>query len=288
VRTARPIDPLRPNPRPGRYEDDVVVVGPGRLTDGVRTRHFTVAERGGRLHVAHRLPPGRIDDDLTGLLAAELCAPGLVTGAATVERIFTGVVLSSAPDPLSAWELFYRNTLRRLAAPPATGAIAGYAPVHARALALIPAGTTLDLGCCFGFLPLRLAARGDTRVIAGDVVPGTVRLLAAVASRLGTPLQTLAADAARMPLPDAAVDTVTAVHLLEHLPAEHGEAVLAEALRLARRRVIVAVPYEDEPDAAFGHVRTFDTAGLRRLGRSTGVRWRVDEHHGGWLVLDHR
>jgi hypothetical protein len=132
VRTARPIDPLRPNSRPGRYEDDVVVVWSGRLTGGVRTRHFTLAEHGGRLHGAHRLLPGRIDDDLTGLLAAELYAPGLVTGTATVERISPGVVLSSAPDPLSAWELFYRTTLRRLVAPPATGAIAGYAPVHAR------------------------------------------------------------------------------------------------------------------------------------------------------------
>ena len=274
----RPIDPLRPNDVPGRYADDLVVVGPDLIDDGVHTRHFTLTERDGRLHVGHRLTPDRIDDDLATLLADELFAPGWVVGAHLFERVLTGIVLSSGPDPLASWELFYRNTL---------SAPQGFVPVYERALELTPPGEVLDVGCCFGFLSLRLAARGDTTVIASDVAAGTVSLLAAVAPRLGVvPLRTLAADAARVPLPDASVDTVTAVHLLEHLEDDHGAAVVAEALRLARRRVVVAVPYEDEPNAAFGHVRTFDAAALEQLGRGAGVSWRVEEHHGGWLVLD--
>ena len=58
-------------------------------------------------------------------------------------------------------------------------------------------------------------------------------------------------------------------------------------LRVARRRAVVAVPFEDVPDPAWGHVCTFDLDALARLGAGTGLPYRVDEHHGGWLVVDH-
>lgn len=284
----RPIEPLRPTAAPGRYEDDLVVVRRGfDVPGGVRTEHFSVAEQHGRLHVGHRVPAERLDDDLTGLLADELFAPGWVVGSSTFERIFAGTVLTSGPDPLSSWELFYRNTLGRLAAGPrGSGSMAAYAPVYEHALTLVEPGATLDLGSCFGFLPLMLAARGTGEVIASDVAAGTAGLLAAVSERLGTPLRTLAADAARVPLPSAGADTVTAIHLLEHLDQEHGAAVVAEALRLARRRVVIAVPFEAECTTAYGHVRTFGAPDLRTMGEASGVSWRIEEHHGGWLVLE--
>jgi hypothetical protein len=61
--------------------------------------------------------------------------------------------------------------------------------------------------------------------------------------------------------------------------------VLREALRVARRLVVVAVPFEEEPTAAYGHVRTIDLRQLGELGDSTGHRYSMHEHHGGWLVL---
>jgi hypothetical protein len=57
-------------------------------------------------------------------------------------------------------------------------------------------------------------------------------------------------------------------------------------LRVARRRVVVAVPYEDVPEPVYGHLRTFDHADLDALGAATGARHRVDDDHGGWLVVD--
>ncbi len=57
-------------------------------------------------------------------------------------------------------------------------------------------------------------------------------------------------------------------------------------LRVARRRAVVAVPFEDEPTPAWGHVRTFDLDDLHALGAATGLPYTVDEHHGGWLVID--
>ncbi len=308
-----PIDPFAPG-RPGEagvYRDGVVEVRavgprrPRRALRTVRTPHFDLGVRGDRVLLEHVLLPAEVDDDLAGLLAVELFGPGWLRGADLFERLFTGVVLSGAADPLTAWEGFYRATMARVeeqvargpgggtgpgAGGSGHGTIEEYAPVYERATTLVVGSDVLEVGCCFGFLSLRLAAAGR-RVTASDVSAGTVELLARVAARLAVPLTTVAADAAHHPGPDGSVDTVLALHLLEHLEPDHGDRVLAEALRLARHRVVVAVPLEDEADETWGHVRTVGVADLVASGEAAvrGGRARayaVDEHHGGWLVLD--
>lgn len=94
-----------------------------------------------------------------------------------------------------------------------------------------------------------------------------------------------------MPLPSGSADTVTALHLIEHLPDEVMTAVCDEALRLARRRVVIAVPFEDEPRECYGHVQRFDPARMRRLAdtltdRHPGISAHTFDFHGGWLILD--
>jgi hypothetical protein len=284
----------------GVYRDGTVEVRrltgirPRRSLHMVRTAHFDVTHVGDVLHVDHCVPAAEIDDDLSGLLADELFGPGWLRGPELFERIFTGVVRTAADGVRESWGLFYRNTLRSIAAAtdgaPAAGSsahgtIADYAPVYARAEECLVPGTVLELGCCFGFLSLRLAASGRT-VTASDLSPGTVRLLAAVAPELGVRLTTRVADAARYPGPDGCAENVLAIHLLEHLDDEHGDRVVDEAVRLARRRVVVAVPLEDEADETWGHVRTVSIADLDRWGRRTGLPYVVAEHHGGWLVID--
>src|SRR5690606_8273989 len=98
--------------------------------------------------------------------------PGLVAPEA-FERVFVALVESAAPDPLAAWEAFYRNTLARLAAGGGEpgGTIAEFAPVHDTAAALVRGRRVVELGCCFGFLSLRLARAGHA-VTALDLVPG--------------------------------------------------------------------------------------------------------------------
>jgi SAM-dependent methyltransferase len=243
-------------------------------------------DRGGRLR--HRIGLDEISNDLAGWIADDLVAPGLLDPAA-FEPTFVAVVESIATDRGAAWTAFYRNTLAELAAGGAPGGTnAGMAPVHQRAVELA-VGEVLELGCCFGFLSLRLVASGHP-VTAVDLCPGTVALLASVAAALGfargAALRTLAGDALAVPLADRCADTVFAVHLLEHLPPGLDGVVLAQMLRLARRRVVVAVPYEDEPNPTWGHLRTFDSAALAELGAATGHPFAVTEHHGGWLVID--
>jgi SAM-dependent methyltransferase len=261
-----PLDVLAPG-RSGSWAHDGVVVvrAPGA---GLR------ATRGARLVVTHDLTADELDESLVARVG------GLVRGAREFELVLTGLVRSTVDDPLQAWTTYYRNSLAALG-----DGSAAFAPVHDRAAGLVRGASVLDLGSCFGFFPLRLAAAGLT-VTASDLCAGTVRLLAAVAPQLGVELGTLVCDAAAVPRPDGCADTVTVLHVLEHLDPEHGEAVLAEAVRLARRRVVVAVPLEDTATTCHGHVRTFTLDGLAALADALPGRTRVSEHHGGWLVLD--
>ena len=302
------IDPLAPG-RHGRYDDHLVSVlraetpggraeplGGRAATAGlvVRTEHFSLTERGHRIEVTHWLSADQLDNDLAGLLAEELFAPGWLSGAEIFERVFTGVVRSCVDDPLLAWCTFYGNTLARVrqcwqSPDPAAGrehsTIGELAPVYAHALQLIPAGQVLDLGSCFGFLPLLLAERPANTVTASDLSGGTMGLLGAVAAARGLRVNTLVCDAARVPVPDGWADTVSVIHLLEHVSPDHCLAVISEALRVARHQVVVAVPVEDQPTAAYGHIRTFNLRQLGELGDRVGQHGSVHKHHGGWLVL---
>jgi hypothetical protein len=79
---------------------------------------------------------------------------------------------------------------------------------------------------------------------------------------------------------------VLLIHLLEHIEPTLGDRAVAEAIRVARRRVVIAVPLEDEPDETWGHVRTVSLDDLAAWGAASGHPHRVVEHHGGWLVID--
>ncbi|MPY77338.1 MAG: methyltransferase domain-containing protein [Actinophytocola sp.] len=255
------------------------------------TAHFQLRRQDRRIELRHWLRPEELDNDLAGLLDDELFRPGWLTGNDVFERVLTGVVRSAMSDPLRAWHTFYANTLAKIRHATADGGapgsvIADMIPVYDRALQLTPPGRVLDLASCFGFFPLLLADRGDTSVIASDVVPGSMRLLAAIADTLDVPIETLPCDATSVPLPNRSVDTVTVLHLLEHLDQADGTRVVTEAVRLAANWVVIAVPFEDVPDPTYGHIRTFDVATLTEIGRWTGRPFTVTEHHGGWLVID--
>jgi hypothetical protein len=261
------------------------------------TKRFCTTRSGEFLHVTHDLQPEELCDDLAELLAAELDETGVLRGQSEFEAVFTGVVQSVLQGGTcdegigsagiggddAAWLRFYGNTLDRL-----ERGTAAFAPVHEHAASLVVGATLVDLGSCFGFFPLRMAAAGMT-VTATDLSQPTMSLLERMCVPLRRPLRTLGCDAADAPLPDGAADTVTVLHLLEHLDASAAEAVLDEALRLARRRVIVAVPFEDVPRACYGHVQRFDVGVLRGIAdarRTPVLRAGVREFHGGWLIFD--
>jgi len=264
---------------------DVSAAGP--LPEIVETPHFRVLGSAVEL----RFPAARVDNELADHIAAELVPLGLVPDGAAFERVFVDTVLATAPTPVMAWSAFYRNTLARLRRPAPGGedSVSTFARIYAHVPALVRGASLLDVGSCFGFLPMLLSEWDPRLTVVGcDVVPGTALLAGSVARSLRSGARFVAADATRLPVAAAATDTVLLVHVLEHLPADLSAPVLAELCRVARRRVVVAVPMEDAPDRTYGHVQAFDLAALAGLGAATGWPWTVHEYEGGWLVLDRR
>jgi SAM-dependent methyltransferase len=252
------------------------------------TTSFRLRAIGNVTVLEHTLSSAAIDNSLASKVATELIDPGLVQGDDVLSRAVTGIVRSMHPDPESAWTLFYGNTLGRLAAPAHAGGdeVDAFGRIYRRAIRLTAGRRVVDVGTCLGWLPLLLDARGELEVLAADRWEAPLALLRALQHHTGTSIRLLAADSCMLPLADRSVDTALAVHLLEHLDEQDGMRTIRELCRVARERVIIAVPFEAVPDAAYGHVRVFDLPTLSAAGRASGWHWFVDEQDGGWLVLD--
>jgi hypothetical protein len=285
------LNPLAPTPR-GSWTSHGVRVHRRRGLhhrhaghDTVCTPRFCAQRHGSLLTVEHDLTPDELCDELAVMLAEQLVDTGALRGQSEFEMVFTGVVRSTVDGGMPAWLRFYRNSLDKL-----EGGTTAFAPIHAWAAAQIQGHRVIDLGSCFGFFPLRLTHQGID-VLATDLNGSAMRLLKQVSNRLRRPLTTMTCDATDVPLPAGSADTVTVLHLIEHLPSDAIDAVVDEAVRLARRRVIVAVPFEDEPRGCYGHIQRFDLPVLQSMAadvtrRHPGLSAQADEFHGGWLILD--
>lgn len=91
-------------------------------------------------------------------------------------------------------------------------------------------------------------------------------------------LVALRGDACRMPFADDAFDGVTFLEVLEHIP--DAQAALGEAVRVARRFVIVSVPSKEDDNPE--HIHLFDGDVLTRMFENAGAT-RVNVDH----VLNH-
>lgn len=250
----------------------------------IETPHFLI-ENG---RVRPRIPSG-ISNELVDHIAAELAPLGLVPDSSAFERIFVEAVMAFEPDPMRAWTVFYDNTMRLMRRSDRSGAdcVATFGRIYSRALSLVRGTTVLDVGCCFGFLPL-LAAERDPRlrVIGTDIAPRSAALAGHISRARGSRARFAAADLLALPVASQAVDTVLAVHVLEHLPSGASGPALAQLRRVARFRVVVAVPLEEVPDPTFGHVQAFDLPALAAIGAVPGWSRAVYSADGGWLILD--
>jgi len=285
----------------GRRHGDVLVAWEpinrdliARLEPAVRTRTFAILRGRASTLVLHRVDEHAVDNDVGQLVADELVRPGLVGGPGAFERCFAGLVESTARSPHAAWRRFYRNTLRRLRdarqRPPAAGPIATFAHIYRHAERLARGASVLDVGSCFALFPILLAAGGKIRVTASDANRTTVALGRRMAAELELPVSFRICDLTRrLPFAAASFDTVTALHVLEHLPVEQTVFALERLCTVGSRRVIVAVPLEQSPDAVYGHQQSFDLDRLAALAtRVPGWRGRAHEYLGGWLVLEPR
>jgi ubiquinone/menaquinone biosynthesis C-methylase UbiE len=137
----------------------------------------------------------------------------------------------------------------------------------------------LDVGSGRGvFLWPLLDTFPELRVHAVDVREDRVADLQAVSAGGVGRLSASQVDIMRAGLPDASFDGVTILEVLEHL--QDPAAAVAQAVRLARRFVIVSVP--SRPDDNPEHIHLFDEGSLRAMFRQAGVN-RLNVDH----VLNH-
>lgn len=143
---------------------------------------------------------------------------------------------------------------------------------------LAPA-SLLDVGSGRGtFLWPLLDTFPQLEVTAVDINPVRVADIGAVGSGGVSNLRALRMDAEALELPDSCADVVTALEVLEHLPAPRKAA--AEAVRVAKRYVVASVPSKEDDNPE--HVNLFDARGFESLFLDAGARGVKVEH-----VLNH-
>lgn len=139
---------------------------------------------------------------------------------------------------------------------------------------LIPPGTTslVDVGCGNGLF-INYVKERDGRKF--DRLVGVDRSAVAL-SHVKAEKYLVRIDS--LPFCDREFDTVTCMEVLEHLPTTVFPRALAELSRIARKHIMISVPYRQDLEASLSvcpnccarfnadfHVRSFDEAGLGSL-----------------------
>ncbi len=138
------------------------------------------------------------------------------------------------------------------------GTLHGLAPNH-----------VLDIGSGRGaFLWPLLDAFPHVHVTAIDRKPLRVADMLSVARGGYDRLDAAAMDVHRLACADGSVDVVTFLEVLEHLPEPARAA--REAVRVARRAVVVSVPAHEDTNPE--HIHLFDRPRLERMFKDAGAR----------------
>ena len=280
-----------------------------------QTPHFVHCQRrpGGQVVLLHPFDESTIDEDVSPLVGDELGSLGAIPSAREYGETLFAVVASTCPasldcpecgrlhlDRTAIWRHFSLNTLGRLrtwlATPGPHGGshTAVFAAIYRRILECRVGHSLLDVGSNLGHLPVLLSELGgDVTVVGCDNRRESIACCEELAAATGSGRVTF--RQADVLAPDFAgigrFDTVTAVHVLEHLPEDELPAALGNLLDVTARRLIVSVPYEEPVEPLYGHRQAFTPEKLRSWGEwcaetMAGGRSRCEDVAGGFLVVD--
>ena len=272
------------------------------------TQHFVVCQKpmSRQTVLLHIFGQAEIDADLICFIENELSSFGFIPTAREFGATLFAVLASTFPSPRhqpAIWQRFCLNTLAKLreqtAHPlnpsPTVSYIAPFAAVYRRIFELFVGQSVLDVGCSFGFLPVLLAEKfPDAHVVGCDKSADAIGFSSDLARVAGVQHSTFTLQNVLAPgfSHSGCFDTVTAIHLLEHLPEEQLAQAFEHLLQVTRHRLIVAVPYEQQAAVVYGHEQVFSREKLEKWGiwctetlGGTARSW-CEEVAGGLLVVD--
>lgn len=272
----------------------------------VETEHFLLAHPPDtdRVTLVHRFLPAEIDNNLVDCLMQELS--GLMTTDQAFGHAMIGVVNSIKPhDPVGAWGIFSLNTLRRFREyldepdveyPPTT--IGACATIYRRLFLLKVGKSLLDVGCACAFWPALVAERdpgGYERIVGVDNRLDAIHIsqhMVALIDKQDLRFLQLDLLGTRFVEDLGTFDTVTAIHILEHLSEEQLPLAFEHLLQVTGHRLIVAVPYEQQATVAYGHAQIFTQEKLEHWGtwcvellEDRGRYW-CEDVAGGLLIVE--
>ena len=136
---------------------------------------------------------------------------------------------------------------------------------------LAPGDSVLDIGCGEGYVLDELAARGFRDVHGVDIVD--------IRGNKDYPFRLY--DGTTVPFPDRSFDLVVLSFVLHHVPNDKKLALLEEALRVSRAKVVIV---EDTPSSAFDRLMNHrhGEAYRRKIG-STAAFGFLTEGEWRWL-----
>ena len=272
------------------------------------TEHFVICQKPSSHHtiLIHSFGQSEINADLIRFIEEELPAFRVIESEKAFGATLFAILAStfSAPrDQPTIWRRFCLNTLEALRDGIAhpyrtlspTSYIGPFSAIYLRIFELFTGQSLLDAGCSFGFLPVLMAERyPHARITGCDNNPDAITFsndLANVTNANGltfTLLDVLSEDFPRQ----ESVDTVTAIHLLEHLTEQDLPAALTHLLQVTNKRLIIAVPYEEEAQGLYGHHQVFTPEKLNYWGnwcieqlKGEGRYW-CEEVMGGMLIIE--
>ncbi len=273
------------------------------------THHFVVCQRAPSRQtlLIHPFGQAEIDADLICFIENELTAFNFVSTAKDFGATLFAVLASTFPAPRqqpTIWRHFCLNTLNKLrdqidhplpVVPSTVSYIAPFAAIYRRVFELFVGQSFLDVGCSFGFLPVLMAERAPGVCTIGcdnsaDALGFSTDLAAANGAQhvMFTLQDVLAANILCL----GTFDTVTAIHLLEHLQEAQLPLACEHLLKLTHHRLIIAVPYEPQAMRVYGHEQIFTQGKLEKWGKrcvellgGTAQYW-CEDLMGGLLIVD--
>jgi SAM-dependent methyltransferase len=259
--------------------------------------------------LVHLFALEEMNADIKQYVVYELKPLGLITHSSDFGKIFSGMIGSFFPkDAHFAWHEYGAKTLQRFLLFLSTArtpkvfnfyaTIGVFANWYQRVCELCVGDSFLDAGCESGFLPLIIAERIPfmEHVVGVDIRPDLFATVQDIA--MERQLKGVRFVQADLLAPDFSTlgtfDTVTALGVIEHFSEAEMYRVLINLLAVTKQRLILTVPYEEEPEIIYEHKQLFTRAKLEALGTwclaqwgGAGRQW-CEDADGGLLLIERR